>query len=110
VDVGDVRDFVSKVDAKIRRTRKDIEASRHMDLPLILVKDLVAYVISWINSERSAAINQNLAVDYKKEFSLAFGDYCEVYNGTNNTSWARSIPGIALHPCNNAAGSWALLN
>jgi hypothetical protein len=40
---------------------------------------------------------------------LAFGDYCEVYDGTDNT-WARCIPFIALYPCNNVAGSWAFLN
>jgi hypothetical protein len=41
---------------------------------------------------------------------LAFGDYCEVYDGTDNTSRERSVPCIALYPCNNAAGSWAFLN
>jgi hypothetical protein len=55
---------------------------------------LVAYAVSRINSKQSAAINQNIApkvsftglhMDYKKEFSLAFGDYCKVYDGTNNT-------------------------
>jgi hypothetical protein len=59
------------------------------------VKDLVAFVVSSINMERSVAINLNMALkvlftsmksDFKKEFSLAFGDYCEVYEGTDNTS------------------------
>jgi hypothetical protein len=84
-----------------------------------LVKDLVAFVVSRINMERSAAINLNVAPkvlftgtksDFKKEFPLAFGDYCEVYDGMDNTSRERSVPCIALYPCNNAAGSWAFLN
>jgi hypothetical protein len=41
---------------------------------------------------------------------LAFGDYCEVYGGDNNTSRPRSVPCIALYLCNNAAGSWAFMN
>jgi hypothetical protein len=80
---------------------------------------LVAYVVTRINSERSAAINLNVApkvlftgmrMDFKKEFCMAFGDYCEVYDGTDNTAKARSIPCIALYPCNNATGSWAFWN
>ncbi len=42
--------------------------------------------------------------------TLAFGDYCEVYDGTDNTSKSRTLPCIALHPCNNATGSWEFLN
>jgi hypothetical protein len=49
-------------------------------------------------------------VDYSKELCLKFGDYCEVYNGTDNTSKSRSIPCVALYPCNNAAGSWAFMS
>jgi hypothetical protein len=47
-------------------------------------------------------------VDYKKELLLAFGDYVEAYEGTDNTSRARSSACIALHPASNAAGSWIL--
>jgi hypothetical protein len=84
-----------------------------------MIKDLVAYVVSRINIERSAAINLSVApkvlfmgmrVDFRKEFGLAFGDYCEVYDGTDNTSKPRSVPCVALYPCNNAAGSWAFMN
>jgi hypothetical protein len=69
--------------------------------------------------ERSVAINLNVAPkvlftgmksDFKKEFSLAFGDYCEVYDGTDKTLKEQSVPSIVLYPCNNAAGSWAFLN
>jgi len=67
------------------------------------------------------AINQKIApkvlftgmcVDFKKELSLAFGDYCEVYvrTRTDNTSRARTAACIALHPCHNATGSWTFYN
>jgi hypothetical protein len=47
-----------------------------------------------------------MRVDYRKELSLAFGDYCEVFDGMDNTSKQRSVPCIALYPCCNATGSW----
>jgi hypothetical protein len=49
-------------------------------------------------------------VNYKKSLQLAFGDYAEVYDGTDNTSRSRTLPCIALHPCNNSTGSWDFLN
>jgi hypothetical protein len=51
-----------------------------------------------------------LHMNYKKELSLAFGDYAEVYVGTDNTAHRHSVPCIALHPCNNVTGSWTFLN
>jgi len=122
IDVGGAGDHLPKTDVKIRRIKeryRRVKASIPWQLPISLVKDLVAFVVSRINMERSAAINLNVAPkvlftgvksDFKKEFSLAFGDYCEVYDGTDNTSKERSVPCIALYPCNNAAGSWAFLN
>jgi hypothetical protein len=89
------------------------------NLPTILVKDLVAYAVSRMNIERSAAINHTVApkvlltglrLDFQKELGLAFGDYCEVFDGTDNTARPRSVPCIALYPCNNASGSWAFFN
>jgi hypothetical protein len=100
VDVGGAGDFVPKVDAKIRRIKerfRSVKVGLKWKLPPILVKDLVAYVATRINSERSAAINLNVALkvlftgmrmDFKKEFCLAFRHYCKVYDGTDNTSRA----------------------
>ena len=48
--------------------------------------------------------------NYKKSLSLDFGDYAEVYDGSDNSSRSRSLPCIALHPCNNLTGSWEFLN
>jgi hypothetical protein len=49
-------------------------------------------------------------VNFKKQLTLAFGNNCEVYDGTINTSRSRSVPCIALYPCNNATGSWNFFN
>jgi hypothetical protein len=85
----------------------------------MMVKDLVAYCVSRLNIWRMTAINQivvpkvlftGVKVDYRKELCLKFGDYCEVYNATDNTSKSRCIPCVALYPCNNAAGSWAVMS
>jgi hypothetical protein len=51
-----------------------------------------------------------MRMDFKKEFYLAIGDYCEVYNGTDNASKAWRKPCLALYLCNNTTGSWAFLN
>jgi hypothetical protein len=45
-----------------------------------------------------------IKVNYKKELELAFGEYVEVYDGTDNTSRARSVPCIGLFPCANSTG------
>ena len=44
-------------------------------------------------------------MNYKKELNLEFSDYAEVYDGTDNMAKSRSIPCIALYPCNNSTGS-----
>lgn len=48
-----------------------------------------------------------MKLDFSKELSLGFGDYCEVYDGTSNTTRSRSIPCVALYPCCNVTGLWA---
>jgi len=122
IDVAGAKDYVPKADFKIRRIKehyRSIMASLAWNLPMILVKDLVAFTVSRINVEQSATINQTVApkvlftrlrLDFWKELGLAFGDYCEVFDGTDNTSRARSVPCVALHLCNNASGSWAFFN
>jgi hypothetical protein len=86
-------------------------------LPKCLVAELVVYVVSRLNIRRTSALSENVCprvlfsgvpINYKKELSIAFGDYVEAYEGTDNTSRARSAACIALYPANNAAGSWVL--
>jgi hypothetical protein len=122
IDVGGAGDYISKVDAKIRRIKelyRSVKAGLPWKLPQLLVKELVAYAVARLNIRRTTALNSNvcpkvlftgLRINYKKELSLAFGDYAEVYDGTDNTAKSRSIPCIALYPCNNSTGSWVFLN
>lgn len=118
IDVGGAKDFVEKVDAKIRRikeTYRSVKAGLSWSLPNSRVKDLVAYCVSRLNNRRTTALSGKLSPrvlftgakpNYKKEFSLSFGDYVELYNGTTNTSAERSVGGIALYPLGNSTGSW----
>ncbi len=78
---------------------------------------MVAYVESRLNKRHTSALSENVCprvlfsgvpISYKKELSIAFEDYVEAYEGTDNTPRARSAACIALYPANNAAGSWVL--
>jgi hypothetical protein len=120
IDVGGANDYVAKVDAKICRikeTYRNVKLGLPWKLPKVLVKDLIAYVVSRLNIRRTTALSENVSprvlfigtpVDYKKELQVAFGDYVEAYEGTDNTSQARSSACIALHPAGNLSGSWVL--
>jgi hypothetical protein len=120
IDIGGKGDYMSKADAKIRRikdTYRKVKLGLPWKLPVVLVKDLVAYAVSHLNICRTTSLNENVCprvlftgvpVDYKKELLLLFGDYVEAYEGMDNTSKARSSACIALHPASNAAGSWIL--
>ena len=120
IDVGGAGDYVAKVDAKIRRikeTYRKVKAGLPWELPEQLVEDLVAYVTSRVNIRRTTALAENICprvlftgipVDYKKELTYAFGDYVEAYEGTTNTSRARSSACIALYPTGNSIGTWVL--
>ncbi len=77
----------------------------------------MAYVVSRMNIRRTSALADNVCphvlftgmpVDYKKELSMAFGDYVESYEGTDNTSRACSSACIALYPAANSTGAWVL--
>jgi hypothetical protein len=122
IDVGGARDFVAKVDAKIRRlkdTYRCVKAGLPWTLAFSHVKHLVAYAVSRINLYSTTSLAGVLSPrvlftgikpNYKKELSLAFGDYVEVHNGTTNTSRERSLPCIALYPLGNSTGSWLFWN
>jgi hypothetical protein len=122
IDPSGAGDHVPKVDAKIRPIKEvyhGVKEDLPWKLPLVLVKDFVAYCVAQQNVQFTPAINQHvvpkvlftgLKVDFKKELSLAFGDYCEVYVRTDNTSSGRTAPCLALHPYNNATGLWMFYN
>jgi hypothetical protein len=121
VDDGGAADYVPKADIKIRRIKEIYRAVKNglpWKLPVNLVKYLVSYVVGRINIRRTTLLSTNMSpyrlftgtkINYKKSLSLGFGDYCKVFNGIDNTS-RRTLPCIALHPCNNLTGSWQFLN
>jgi hypothetical protein len=75
-----------------------------------------SYATSRLNIRRTTALAENICprvlftgipVDYKRELTYAFGDV-EAYEGTTNTSRARSAACIALYPTGNSIGSWVV--
>jgi hypothetical protein len=64
MDVRGAGDYMPKVDTKIQRIKEQFRSNKGglaRNLPPNLVKDLVAYAVSRINSIRSASINQSIA-------------------------------------------------
>jgi hypothetical protein len=122
IDDGGASDYVPKVDSKIKRIKELHRAVKNglpWKLPTSTVKHLVCYAVGRINLRRTTAMSSNMSpyrmftgtrVNYKKSLALAFGDYAEVFDGSDNTSRSRSLPCIALHPCNNSTGSWEFVN
>jgi hypothetical protein len=122
VDDGGAADYVPKADIKIRRIKEIYRAIKNglpWKLPINLVKYLVGYAVGRINLRRTTSLSTCMSpyrlftgtkVNYKKSLSLGFGDYCEVFDWSDNTSRSRTLPCIALHPCNNSTGSWQFLN
>ena len=120
IDIGGAGDYVSKVDAKIRRIKETYRCVKNglpWTLPPSRVKDLVAYTVSRLNIRRTSSLSENVCprvlftgikIDFRKELNLSFGDCVEAYENTDNTSAARSAACIALYPIGNAAGSWTL--
>jgi hypothetical protein len=90
--------YVPKVNAEIRCIKERYHSVKNglpWSLPPDKVKDQVADVVSRINMEHSAAINLTVAptvlvigmwLDFPEGVWLGNGDYCEVYDGMDNTS------------------------
>jgi hypothetical protein len=120
IDVGGAGDYVPKVDAKICRikeTYRKVKSGLAWELPGQLIGDLVAYCVSRLNIRHMTALAENVCprvlftgvpIDYRKELAYAFGDYVEAYEGTTNTSRARSAACIALFPTGYSIGLWVL--
>jgi hypothetical protein len=86
-----------------------------LEVTVVPAERLVAFAVSRINIRGSTAISPNVCAtmlftgrmpDFRNELSLFFGDYCRVFDGTDNTVKSRTIPCIALYPCCNMTGSW----
>ena len=91
-------------------------------LPDNLVQDLVSYAVNRMNTRKSCGSATSTEaprvkftgrkVNYKREFTLSFGDYVECYDPASrgNSMSERTNSCIALHPCGNISGSWHFLN
>ena len=90
-------------------------------LPISLVNQLVTFCVSRINVQTTSSLTSNWCprvrltgrkVDFKKEYSLTFGDYVEARNPqvVSNTMTPRTDPCIALYPTLNVNRSWKLYN
>jgi hypothetical protein len=122
VDLSGAGDHVPKVDIRIRRIKemyRTVKAGLPWVLPSTRVKDLVTYCVNRLNLRTTSALHGTLCPrvlftgikpSYRKELSLAFGDYVELYAGIDNTSKERSTPCIALYPVGNATGAWQFWN
>jgi hypothetical protein len=122
VDESGAGDHVPKVDIRIRRVKemyRTVKSGLPWRLPITWVKDLVTYCVSRMNLRMTTALHgtvcprvlfKGFKPNYRKELSLAFGDYVELYTGTDNTSREHSTSCIALYPVGNATGAWQFWN
>jgi hypothetical protein len=98
VDASGAGDHVPKVDIRFRRVKEmyhTVKAGLPWRLPITRVKDLVTYCVSRMNLRTTTTLHGTVSPrvlftgvkpNYRKELSLAFGDYVELYTGTDNTS------------------------
>jgi hypothetical protein len=110
IHVAGAGDYLAKADAKksrIKEMYRNVKLGLTWKLPKVLVKNLIAYVGSRLNICPRVLFTV-APVDYRKELQVAFGDYAEAYEGTDNTSRARSAVCIVLYPAGNLCGSWIL--
>ena len=85
LDVGGAKDYVAKIDAKMRRvkeTYRSVKARLVWKLPWAHVGDLVAYCVSRLNLRQTSALDGVQCPTYlftgvrpvfQKVFGLAFG-------------------------------------
>ena len=118
-------DHVPVAENKIRTIRdrcRAVSQGLKYPIPDSLLTDLVRYVVSRLNNEVQDGEERSprhkftgRKPNYKKDYALKFGDYCEVYQKSNDqmlnsTDRARTVPSIALRPTGNANGSWEFFN
>jgi hypothetical protein len=63
IGIGGAGDHLPKANVKIQCIKEryqSVKAGLPWKLPINLLKDLVTFVVSWINMERSVAINLNM--------------------------------------------------
>jgi hypothetical protein len=99
IDLCGAGDHVPKKDIRIHRLKemyRTVKAGLLWKLPRSRVKDLIMYCVSRVNLRRTSALDgtvcpkvlfTGLKPNYRKELSLAFGDYVEVHTSTDNMQY-----------------------
>ena len=117
-------DHLPKLDIRIRRLKEMARAVLNgldYKLPISFVNQLVTFCVSRINVQTTSSLTSNMCprirmtgrkVDYKKEYSLTFGEYAEARNPqvVSNSMAPRTDPCIAPYPTLNVNGSWKFYN
>ena len=105
-------DHIPKLDTRVRRLKelvRSVVAGLHFKVPANLVQDLVSYAVNRINTRRSSGSLSaesprvkftGKKVNYKREFTLSFGDYVECYDPSSrgNTMKERTNSCICFVP------------
>ena len=97
-------DHIPKLDTRVRRLKelvRSVVAGLSFKIPRNLVQDLVSYAANRINTRRSSGSLSaesprvkftGKKVNYKREFTLSFGDYVECYDSTSRGTLRRNGP------------------
>jgi hypothetical protein len=125
IDESGAGDHTPIMDGKIRRAKEMIRSvisGLPWTCPMQMRPDAVAYTVTRHNIRKSSCNGTGVAPRvaltgvkpmYKKELSIAFGDYCECRDPaakSNDASAKRTNTCIALYPVGNSTGSWVFMN
>ena len=115
--VGEVERSIRTIKERVRTTVHGMPFTR---LPRLIVKELVKQAEDLCNlfpsgsgptAEHSpAALIQGTSKPDFNSYSIEFGAYVQVYDGTNNTLKSRTFGAITLHRTGNADNSFAFMS
>ena len=123
MNIGGSGDHVVNADIRIRRIKDICRAVLDgvpYKVPTFMLEYLVNFAVSRYNLQQNNIHEDCPRVKFggwrpkfKKELSLCWGDYVEVYNPnviSNSVLQPRSEPCVALYPAGNTHGSWYFFN
>jgi hypothetical protein len=120
-EVANVRGHVAKAERLIQQLKEGVRAvlsSLGYPLPRRLLPHLLTFITGRRNSMFAKGGGTEVParelflgrkIDYKKELSLGFGDYVQVYRrprGPKNTMAARAEDALAMYPTGGESGAW----
>ena len=117
-------EHVASIERAIRQIKERVRAFLH-SLPFQATKEITIYLVYYIvgminNIPRSTSVVEmspkekltGKKLDYKLDFKLQFGDYCQANEEDNlkNSMKSRTFPAICLGPVGNIQSSYYFLN